>query len=715
MPTKAPEYDVIAAEVHRKAIENLTNEMAITLMRTSGSPVVVEVRDFSTCLMDTEPEHLGFAAYVTAHLGSSLVGVRKVAELAAASGDVRPGDGWLVNDPHTGGALHQGDVGVIMPTFCAGELMGWSFANMHVLDVGGTGISGYAPGARDLFAEGLRFPPLRIIREGAIESTWEEFIGANVRVPGPVLNDLRSLIATNNTAARKLDQIVDEFGVERHREFCRVNKDLTEELLRERIAAIPDGVYEAVDWDEFDGHEGPDQLLEMRLRLEVDGSELRFAYSGVPQIDAFVNSTEGAMLGTTFAGLVPMLAYGDLPVNGGIFRPVSVDLGAPGTIVNATEPAAVSNAHSEVGARATKLTRDVLNNALARSEDPVLRGRVSGQGQESYPGVAFFTENQHGGQSVLFYIDTATGNGGPAQTVADGIETYGYSNMTGCGLPDVETHEAVDPLLVLWRRLIPDSGGPGRMRGGLGLEQAFALRYSDLAAGPAFNACAEVPPRGYGGGMPGAAGDFYLLAEANLAARIAAGESLREEGLEGERPALRSKVERAVMRRDDVFVMRSGSGGGIGDPLLREPELVARDVADGYLTPAHADTVYGVIASGRGLDEAATAERRAELRRERIGREPSASASPPESVGVAVERGGEGWSCACCGNGLGAGPDWRGHAGVVRRDALAADRFAERGMQVKRRTEAPDVLLREYFCGACAAALSTEVVVASDR
>src|SRR5215469_7290169 len=110
-------HDVVAAEVHRKAIENLTNEMAITLMRTSGSPVVVEVRDFSTCLMDTTPEHLGFAAYVTAHLGSSLVGVQVVAELAAQLGDLRPGDGWIVNDPHTGGALHQGDVGVIMPTF----------------------------------------------------------------------------------------------------------------------------------------------------------------------------------------------------------------------------------------------------------------------------------------------------------------------------------------------------------------------------------------------------------------------------------------------------------------------------------------------------------------------------------------------------------------------------------------------------------------------
>jgi N-methylhydantoinase B len=184
------DYDVIAAEVHRKALQNLTNEMAITLVRTSGSPIVTDAKDFSTCLMDTKPEHLGFASYVLFHVGSSLIGTQVIASLVGED-EIRPGDGWIVNDPHTGGAMHQGDVSVIMPTFYQGEHLGWSFSNMHVLDIGGVGISGYAPGAHDVYQEGLRFPPVRIIRDGAIDNEWEHFIAANVRAPGPVLNDIR--------------------------------------------------------------------------------------------------------------------------------------------------------------------------------------------------------------------------------------------------------------------------------------------------------------------------------------------------------------------------------------------------------------------------------------------------------------------------------------------------------------------------------------------
>src|ERR1700760_374678 len=232
------DYDVIAAEVHRKAIKNLTDEMAITLVRTSGSPIVTESKDFSTCLMDTKPEHLGFSSYVLFHVGSSLIGTQVIVALVREEGGLRPGDGWVVNHPHTGGAMHQGDVSIIMPTFYGDEHLGWSFANMHVLDVGGVGISGYAPGAHDVWQEGMRFPPVRIIRNGAIDSEWEKYIAANVRAPGPVLNDIRSMIASNNTAQKKLNNVIDEFGIESHREYCEINMDLSEQVLRERIEKI---------------------------------------------------------------------------------------------------------------------------------------------------------------------------------------------------------------------------------------------------------------------------------------------------------------------------------------------------------------------------------------------------------------------------------------------------------------------------------------------
>jgi N-methylhydantoinase B len=704
------DHDVIAAEVHRKALENLTNEMAITLMRTSGSPTAVESMDFSTCLLDMRPEHLGFAAYVIAHLGSSLIGTQAIDRIAKEV-EVHPGDGWLVNDPHTGGALHQGDVSVIMPTFYGDEQLGWSFVNMHVLDVGGMGISGFAPGAHDVWQEGLRFPPIRIIADGAIGREWEEFIAANVRAPGPVLNDIRSMIAANNTASRKLNEIVDEYGVERHKRFCELNKDLTEEVLRRRIESLPDGLYKATNWAEFDGHDGPSQLLEMAVEMEIEGSEMRFRYSGVPQIDGFINSTNGSMIGMTMGAVLPMLSYGDMPINGGIFRPIAIDLGDPGTIVNAVPPAPVSMSHGEVGAHATNLARDTLNQAIALTDDPVLRGHVSGRATDAFPSPALFGPNQHGGTSVLFYVDLAVGIGGPAQTINDGQDTYGFTVMAGAGLADVETHEALDPLLFLWRRLVPDSGGPGIHRGGNGMEQAWAMQYSDGAAGPAWNGVAQVPPHGFGGGMPPSAGDFHVLRGSNVGALLAEAQMPTEERLQGKVETTRNKVTHLVVSRGDVFVAHSGGGGGLGDPLLRDPAKVAVDVADRYLTRLQAEAAYGVVLDEDGeVDAEATAARRSEVMAERIGRTPERTAEMPDTVGVAVARdaGGD-WTCGYCATSLGDGAgNWQQGANVVQRQRPIAEVFEPLGMRVRDRDEAPRVVLREHFCGSCGGALGVQ-------
>ncbi len=705
------DYDVIAAEVHRKAMENVTNEMGITLVRTSGSPIVTESKDFSTCLMDTTPEHLAFASYVLFHVGSSLIGTRVISELAA-DGDLKPGDGWIVNDPHTGGAMHQGDVSAIMPTFYGDELLGWSFANMHVLDVGGVGVSGYAPGAHDVYQEGMRFPPVRIIREGRIDTEWETYIAANCRAPGAVLNDIRSMIAANNTASRKLEQIVGEYGVDRHREFCEINKDLTEQVLRDRISKMPDGVYEAVDWNEFDGHDGPDHLLELRLRLEVDGSDLKFFYTGVPQVDAFVNSTMGPMFGQAMTGLMTLLVYGDTPVNGGLWRPITVDIGEPGTIVNSVPPAAVSNAHSEVGMRACKLAKDVLCQALAASDDPVLRSRIGGQHTDGFPGNALFGNNQHNGVSVVFYPDGAIGGGGGAQTFDDGQDTYGLTCTTGGGIPDVENHEGADPVLFLWRRMRPNSGGPGEMRGGTSLDQAYAIHYSDGMAGPGFNALAQVPPHGFGGGFPGGTGIYSKVVRTNIEELLAKQILPTRERYEGVDEAVSQHASHMKIERGDLFIMLSGSGGGIGDPLLRDPARVVADVQAEYSTLEHVREIYGVVLTGDGeLDAEATAARREEIRRQRIGGEPQKELRPRPSIAVSIELKDGSWTCASCDENLGdAASNWRESAVLVERPV--AERYEELGMFVRDRTEAPRVMIREHYCPGCAASLIVDIATA---
>jgi N-methylhydantoinase B len=704
-------YDVVAAEVHRKALENLTNEMAITLLRTSGSPSVVEGKDFATCIMDTTPEHLAFSAYVLVHMGSSLIGTRNIVELADVD-DLRPGDGWIVNDPHTAGALHQGDMAVIMPTFYRGEHLGWSFVNMHVLDIGGMGISGFAPGAHDVWQEALRFPPLRIIRDGAIDASWEQFISANVRVPGPVLNDLRSMIAANNTAAQKLVTILDEYGVERHREYCEINKDLTEQLMRERITAMPDGVYEATNWVEFDGHDGGDRLLELSLSLEVDGSDLYLSYRGAPQVDAFVNGTTGTMYGSMMSALITLLGYGDLPINGGIWRPIHVDLGESGSIVNATLPAPVSNGHGETGSHAVSLTRDVLVQAMSLSEDPVLRARVAGSSQDGFPGHSMFGVNQHGGPAVMFYQDNATGLGGGAQTMQDGQDTYGFTCMTGSGLGDVEARESYDPVVFAWRRLVPNSGGPGQTRGGQGVEQAVVLRYTDAVSGPGFNGVGRVPQPGFGGGCPPSTGGYRLLRDTNIERLLASDRLPTHERVQGTEAPLGSKVTHFPFHRNEILITTSGGGSGLGDPLLRSPEAVTSDMRDGYTTATQSEAVYGVILGEDGtVDEALTARRREQIRRERIASDPVSELQEPKSMGVSLVHSDSGWQCGHCGATI-AGPAENAREGkAILRESPITDVYSTRDMDVRARSEGSPIMLREYFCPSCAGSLAVDVAI----
>lgn len=711
-------YDIVAAELHRKAIENLTNQMAIAMVRTSGSPIVYEAKDFCTCLFDTEPEQLGFSGYVLLHIASSLGGVQSINDYVDFD-DLKPGDGFITNDPRCGGAMHQADIGIIMPLFYRDEHLGWGFANMHVMDIGGVGISGFAPGARDVYQEGLRFPPTRIIRDGRIDKGWERFIAANVRTPGPVLNDIRSMIAANNVVAnQRLTQIIDEFGLSDYKALNEINKSLSEQLFRERIERIPDGTYTTTDWHEFDGHDGDDMLLEMGLTLTVSGSELNFEFSGAPQIGAYVNSAQEAMAGNCMSALMVMLVYGDLPVNAGLWRPVNVSVGEPGTIVNSLDPAPCSNAHAEVGMRGCKMTKEVLSQALSLSDDPELRGRVAGQGHDGFPGAALFGSNQHKGISVMFYTDNASGAGGGAQTIIDGQDAYGATCQTGGGIGEVETHEAMDPVLWLWRSIVPNSGGPGLFRGGQGIEQGWSLQYTDALAGPAFNSCAEVPPRGFGGGFPGSTSTHYPFSSTNLAELVSRGELGTKSNLVGSRELVRSKIGHMVVKRGDVQVWQSGGGGGIGDPLLRSPQLVALDLRDGYITEKHANNAYGVVVSADGnLDEAATRERRVHLRRRRIGSDPQREAGVPDDAGVSIvvriQDGTRVWACACCEDDLGAvTSNWRTDPGVAMREAALHERFAELDMYVRQRTEIPGLCLREYFCRSCAAALSVEVVTA---
>lgn len=693
-------YDPVSVEIHRKALDNITTEMGIALTRTSGSPIVYEVQDFVTCLMDTGGEHLSMSPTLIFHTGSSLVGTEAV--INASEGNVREGDGWIVNDPYESGAMHQCDVGIIMPQFYEGRHVGWAFSNVHVADIGGMGISGFAPGAATVFDEGLRFGPTKVIVDGVLDPDWERLFQTNVRVADLVLNDLRSMIAANNVAQQKLIQVIDRFGFERFVDYCEVNKRLTEEAFRDRIAKLPDGVYEAADWIEFDGH-GEDLLFEIRLTLEVDGSNMNFRFEGDPQAEAFVNGTRGNVLGCLMSAILTTLAYGDLPFNAGIWRPLSVDIGEPGTVVNAEPPAALSAGHAITGLRVVRVARDVINQACALSDDPVLRGRVAGIPAEGCVDFPLAGKGHGGVPTVAFFMDSTTGNGGGAQSIGDGQDCYGVTLTTGIGLPSIETNEVLQPVLYLWRQLIANSGGPGLHRGGQAIELAMTIHDTDKMNGAVTLFCSEIPSNGVGGGFAGGTGSWDATYRTNVIESLAAGEQPLPNTLTGDTPPVPANLGRLILNRGDVLRVAGNGGGGAGDPLLRDPEMVARDIRDRYVTPENARSAYGVVLDRESrVDVRATAALRAEIRRNRLEADPECEQRQPETPGVAIKIDANRlWRCACCDHVLGeAGEDWRPKA--VMRQTPVVDRFGELGMYVRSREGDSFVTLDEYFCPRCA-------------
>jgi N-methylhydantoinase B len=704
------EYDLIDVEVHQKSLRNIANEMAITLMRTSGSPVVTDAKDFSTCILDAKAEQLAFSGFVTFHISTAVLGVEAVLRHAAIE-DIEPGDAFMCNDPHTSGAIHQGDVGIVAPFFHDGEIIGWGYVNEHVLDIGGSAVSGFALGAYDSYSETLAFPGTRIARKGRIDPEWEMFIATNVRMAGTVMNDIRSMIAANNAGQRRLAAMVEQIGVERFEALNGESKRLSEQAVRALISALPDGTYESTDWVEFDAR-GTEELHEVHTRLLVEGDEMTIQFRGGPQTETFINGAAPAVIGQAWTTMLAQLMY-DIPVNAGIWRPVHFDIGPPGTIINSSAPAPVSMSHIQTGMRINRMLVDVFSQACSLSENPVIAGRVEGapaQNQTYF--TAFGVDRRNGQPTVAFPMSVGMSAGGPAQTVTDGLEVYGAQCMAGCDMPDVEIEETSQPGMILWRRVSPDTGGAGVHRGGLGVSTCLAILHCDRMTGGAYTNTAFVPPHGSAGGYPGGAGWWTLLRDTNIVKLLEDGVYPNEEALTGTPQGGPSQSASLVFSRGDIYHVIHGGGGGVGDPLLRDPDAVREDVRCGYVSAEAAREIYGVALDAAGeVDAEGTAKQRAAVREARIGHpatsEPRANATPFAPLHVDAGR----WSCGICGEDLGAqGENWRERA--VSNEQEVSERFAELRLRVRPRVDGGEpVVLREHFCPACASSLAVDITL----
>ncbi|HXF36234.1 MAG TPA: hydantoinase B/oxoprolinase family protein [Actinomycetota bacterium] len=548
MPARERGREVGAFEVLAAALKGVALEMSEVLHRSAYSPVIREMLDFSCALLDDRGRVVVQADDIPAQLGAMSHIVEHV-ERANPRHTWRPGDAFLVNHPYRGGA-HTPDIFVFAPIFLDGELTAWGGTCAHHVDVGGRNPGTEGADNTSVFQEGLLLPGVRAMREGRpVEEVWR-LIEANVREPATTLGDLRAQFAALQTGARRLAELAARFGRERLLRGMRELQDYSERLLRAELQALPDGRGEAEGFMDDDGSGGPPVRIHARVQKRGDGLLVDLSGSDAQRpggMNVPIVSTEA-----TVYYAVRCAIGGDVPVNDGFFRPLEI-VAPEGSCLNPRFPAAVSVRH---------LTCQRLADTLLQALGQLVPERVAAGGFVGFFSImAAGPSPRHGGTVVLQDILGGGTGGRRGLDGLDAVDTY----VSNCGLLSAEVCETLYPWRVERTELIPDSGGPGAFRGGLGLRRTYraladqqTVLYIDQTD-PAF------APHGLLGGLPGRPAAIRLR-EGGRARRIPTKTTL-------------------LVRAGAEVVVETAGGGGWGRPEERDRELLARDLADGVVTP----------------------------------------------------------------------------------------------------------------------------------
>jgi N-methylhydantoinase B len=553
--------DPVLASVLQRRLRAITQEMGLTLLRTTRSPILSEARDFVTGLYDAEGRILEQAEYIPILAFALQPACRAVLE--AFRGDVHPGDVFLHNDVFSGGNQNN-DVAVFRPVFFEERLVAWAATKGHQADIGGAQAGGYNPRATEVWQEALRIPPLRIVERGQLRRDAWGLVLANVRLP-IVGEDLKAQIGGTVVGERGVLELYRRHGaatVERHLEFLF---DAAERRMRAELARIPDGTYHGESTVFYDGHH-PGSRHRIVVTIDKRGSDIRFDYTGTdPQTVGFVNAPWASSYSAVILTLL-MLIDPDLPHNEGLLRPITVHI-PKGTILNADFPAATTFGNTLAGPH---------SDAIFRALAPALPQRVSA-GWNRMLGMTVTGLDPRSGRRYVDILFLALKGGSGAVAGCDGYDHIGLINTAGGLLAqDYEMFEVHTPHRLRKHEYLPDSAGPGRWRGGLGVETEFEI-HGEQVTGITFGDGVDEAARAFGlfGGGAGSLNRIELATP------------------DGATLVPRSKDVVAIPR-GTVFRQRAGGGGGYGDPRERPAGLVAAEVRDGVISLEAARRDYGV-------------------------------------------------------------------------------------------------------------------------
>jgi N-methylhydantoinase B len=594
--------DPVTFEVLKNAFINLVDQMSEQILRTCYS-FVIYARDFSNCLCNANGDTVMQGSQdIAVHVGTLHFTAKSVLDYFGRE-RIFPGDVFIVNDPYVGGT-HFCDVRLIRPVFYNGQLIAFLQSNGHWADVGGSVPGSFDITAREHYGEGLRITPLKIWDRGEFRDDVANMLVSNMRVPEDRLGDLRAQAEATRVGEVRLLELCEKYGVETVLAAFDECQDYVERIVRTRLRELPHGTWETEDYIDADPTVG-DGLIPIHVKMTISSDGIHYDLTGShPYINCFLNSGFGATFSAIIAGTKTF--FPDVPLNSGFYRVVTVTL-PDNSVVNAPCPVAVtgfcSGAYEKVMNAIFELWSTVIpERALACSFN--LEYLLVG-GWDRRPGYNNF---------FMWYDWMAGGWGGRSNK--DG--TNATSSVFGVGLQQqpIEAQERLCPVITTKHEIRTDSGGPGRFRGGAGLEKGGILT---LAEGAVISYCcdrARSVTWGLFGGLPS----------------IPHGVTLNP-GTPRQR-YLGTVFSGVPIGPGDHFTRPSAGGGGLGDPLERDPGLVLQDVVDGYVSIERAAKDYGVVVRAIDpdlclyeVDYPATDALRRELRsvrRQRLEEDPEA-------------------------------------------------------------------------------------------
>jgi N-methylhydantoinase B len=618
----AATVDPVTHEVLRHALWNVNLEHGNTVLRMSGSPIAAYGHDFNPAILDEEGNFVFFGPFLQYLAAATSGAVKWTLEYRSENPGIGPGDMFLFNDPWVA-STHQSDVGIVAPVFVGDELFCWVGNTLHQWDTGGTAPGGFNPIAQDVFWESPCIPPVRVVEGGKLRRDIEEHYTRTSRMRELIALDLRAEITGCRVAVDRIGGLIARYGADTVKATMRKLQDDSEAAFVRRLETIPDGQWTEEGWMEMK-EPGDRGLYRNRVTLTKQGDRLIFSNLGSAPQAGTLNGVFGAWKGAVVSMLNTTMLFDQMFCIEGALRHCDFEV-EPGTITCATHPAAVSGAPALTLLQSIGLGGLVISKMLASSSDEELRSEVqSCMGVLSYPISAIQGLDQRGKPYSSFLLDPV-GAALAAHSWRDGQDTGGWPWDLQSTMPNVEDNELFYPLLFLWRRELPGSGGAGKFRGGNGAEAAVVPHKTEKMFYLTITSEVAVPGPGLFGGYPTSTNSYLRITGAKAVEQLARTGRMPETVAEieqGEHYWIPAKSFDQVPTPEDVIVYAWAGAGGYGDPIERDPEMVREDVAAGRVPRDWGEKAYGVVLAGEGekviVDASATERRRQEIVDERL-------------------------------------------------------------------------------------------------